>query len=97
VIRVRDGGVRLVDWDTTMMAPRERDLRMVLDEERTGWDEYRAEVGPVSLNGQALELYGLRWDLTDIAIYVSGFRRAHELTDDTAACWKHLSGYLARL
>jgi aminoglycoside phosphotransferase (APT) family kinase protein len=40
VIRDPRGGVYLVDWDTTLIAPRERDLRMVLDRELTGWDEY---------------------------------------------------------
>jgi hypothetical protein len=32
VIREPRGGVHLVDWDTTRIAPRERDLHMVLDD-----------------------------------------------------------------
>ena len=51
----RDRGCRgdrwLVDWDTTLIGPRERDLWMVLDDNRAGWDEYREVMGPVlSLN-----------------------------------------------
>ena len=37
----------LVDWDTTLIGPRERDLWMVLDDDRTGWDEYREVMGSV--------------------------------------------------
>lgn len=97
VIRNRARGVLLVDWDTTMIAPRERDLRHVLDEERTGWDEYLsfgAFAGPVALNEQAMELYRHWWNLTDIAIYVAAFRRPHTVTEDAAASWQHLTGYL---
>jgi spectinomycin phosphotransferase len=37
VIRDPKSGVHLVDRDTTLIAPRERDLRMVLDDELSGW------------------------------------------------------------
>jgi spectinomycin phosphotransferase len=36
VMRVTAGGLRLVDWDATMVGPRERDLWIVLDRDRTG-------------------------------------------------------------
>ena len=42
VIRDAGGGLVLVDWDTTLVAPPERDLWMTLDADLTGWDEYRA-------------------------------------------------------
>lgn len=96
VIRDPRGGVYLVDWDTTLIAPRERDLRMVLDRELTGWDEYVAVVAAVPLNQDAIELYGRWWDLADIAIYTGLFRRPHERTEDTIKSWESLAEYLPR-
>lgn len=91
VIRDRHGAIQLVDWDTTLVAPRERDLHMVLDEDLTGWDEYRELAGEVSLDDDALQLYRRWWHLADIAVFVAGFRRAHERTEDTVASWDILA------
>jgi spectinomycin phosphotransferase len=96
VMRDRLGGVHLVDWDTTLLAPRERDLRMVLDRELTGWDEYVAVAGAASLNQEAIELYRRWWDLAEIGIYIELFRRAHERTEDTIKSWESLAEYLPR-
>jgi spectinomycin phosphotransferase len=94
VIRDERGRLLLVDWDTTLVAPRERDLRMVLDQELTGWDEYLAVVGSVSLNERAMRLYRLWWDLADIGIFIERFRRPHEPTEDMVASWNALTDYL---
>ena len=96
VIRDPQGGVHLVDWDTTLIAPRERDLQMVLDEHLTGWEEYVAVTGHVSLNQEAIQLYRSWWDLADISIFVDLFRRPHERTEDTAASWKNLAECLRK-
>jgi spectinomycin phosphotransferase len=87
--------VDLVDWDTTLITPRERDLRTVLDDELSAWDEYIGTAGDVTLNQQAIELYCRWWDLADIAIFVDLFRRRHERTEDMVASWRALSGNLA--
>lgn len=97
VIRDERGGLHLVDWDTTLLAPRERDLRMVLDDDRTGWEEYVAVAGPATLDEDALELYRRWWDLTEIALYTDLFRRPHEETEDTSASWTYLGEYLRAL
>jgi spectinomycin phosphotransferase len=94
VIRDPQGGVHLVDWDTTLTAPCERDLRIVLDRELTGWDEYVAVAGAASFNQEAIELYRRWWDLADIGIYTALFRRPHERTEDTTASWENLAEYL---
>jgi Phosphotransferase enzyme family len=95
VIRDRQGAVQLVDWDTTLIAPRERDLHMVLDEDLTGWDEYTEIAGAVALNHDALKLYRWWWELADITVFVAGFRRPHERTEDTVASWEILARNLA--
>jgi len=76
-------GLHVVDWDTALLAPRERDLHMVLDDEDTGWDEYRAVAGAVTLDRDALRLYRELWDLSDIASFTVALRRRHERTADT--------------
>ena len=95
VIRDRQGALQLVDWDTTLIAPRERDLHMVLDEDLTGWHEYSEIPGGVTLNRDALKLYRWWWELADIAVFVAGFRRSHERTEDTVASWAILARNLA--
>jgi spectinomycin phosphotransferase len=88
------GGLRLVDWDTTLIAPRERDLLMVLDEKLTGWDEYSSVVGDVPLDQEALELYRRWWDLSDIAVFLALFRRPHEENENTVASFEVLRSNL---
>ena len=85
---------RRLDWDTTLIAPRERDLRMVLDDDLTGWSEYSAHAGAASFDQEALRLYRRSWDLADIGIFVAGFRQPHERTEDAAASWDSLADYL---
>ena len=85
----------LVDWDTTLVAPRERDLWHVLDEELTGWEEYRAAAGDVELDPEALEHYRRRWELADIAAFVADVRRPHEADENTAASFGFLRAYLS--
>ena len=91
VIRDPEGGLHLVDWDTTLIALRERDLHAVLDEDLTSWQEYSEHAGPASLNQDALKLYRWWWNLADIAVFVAEFRRPHERTEDTVASWEILA------
>jgi spectinomycin phosphotransferase len=94
VMREPDGGLRLVDWDTALVAPRERDLWMTLDTDMAGWDEYRGVIGAVNLEERALHLYRERWALAEICAYVAEFRQPHEETEDTRASWRELGEYL---
>lgn len=88
------GERRLVDWDTTLVGPRERDLWMVLDAGLAGWDEYREVTGDAPLNREALHLYRERWALAEICEYVAEFRRPHDETAGTRASWDVLGEYL---
>jgi spectinomycin phosphotransferase len=95
VMRDVRGGLQLVDWDTTLMGPRERDLWMIVDADLTGWDEYREVLGSVRLSEDALGLYRERWALAEICVYVAEFRRPHDETEDTRASWEELVEYLS--
>jgi len=96
VIRGDDDALYLVDWDTTLIAPRERDLRMVLDADSTGWDEYVAVAGEASVNEVAIKLYRLWWDLSEIVTYTDLFRRPHGRTADTVASWEYFLASLPK-
>jgi spectinomycin phosphotransferase len=83
VIRDESGGLFLVDWDTVELAPRERDLWMVVDPDLDS-----------DLDERALRLYRNRWALADVAEFVHLFREPHEQTADTVIAWDALAGYL---
>ncbi len=96
VIVVPDGSRLLVDWDTALVAPRERDLLFVLDERLTGWDAYTSTAGHVELDREALDLYGRRWALGDIGMFAADVLRPHEEDENTTASFGFLRGYLER-
>ncbi|MDP9333052.1 MAG: aminoglycoside phosphotransferase family protein [Actinomycetota bacterium] len=88
-----DGGLMLVDWDTTLLAPPERDVWTLADGDPQVVDLYEATTGVV-LFEETLALYRLRWDLTEISIYVGQFQRPHRDTTDTSMSWAGLNDYL---
>lgn len=90
ILRDGRGSLALVDWDTVKIAPRERDLWMVLGPNERGRSDYVSTAGPCVLDEHALRLYRSRWALADVAEFVNVFRRAHEETEDTVASWGYL-------
>jgi len=86
-------GLVLVDWDTTLLAPPERDLWHLADQDRSLLPRYTAATG-TQIDDQALTLYRLWWDLAEIAGYLTLFRSAHEHTADTRESWNNLKEYL---
>jgi spectinomycin phosphotransferase len=88
------GGTWLVDWDTTLLGPPERDLWMILDADRSGWDEYREATGAGRLDEELFALYRERWALAEICEYAAELRNPHGETDDTRASWRILGEYL---
>ena len=70
-----DGGWVLIDWDTALLAPAERDLWSVDPGDGSVFDAYAAATG-VTPDRERLDLYRVRWDLADLAVYVGGFRAA---------------------
>jgi len=99
-------GRRLVDWDTTQLAPPERDLwllttePLILTADTPSAEQnhellarYTAATGrPVSPT--ALALYRLWWTLADIVVYTSDLGRPHAPGGDAAAALTHLASYL---
>ena len=70
------GGWVLIDWDTALVAPPERDLWSLDPGDGSILDAYASLTG-VTLQPLLLDLYRLRWDIADIAVDVSRFRRPH--------------------
>ena len=70
-MRTKDGW-RLIDWETARLAPPERDLWLLGGDLRA----YTAITG-VEVRPELLELFELRWRLTDLALDAERFRRPH--------------------
>lgn len=83
----------LIDWDTTLIAPPERDLWMVLDGGPTTATTYEARTG-IRPRAAVLEMYRMHWDLMEIAGYLTLFRAPHSDTADASESWKNLVDYL---
>jgi len=88
-----DTGIVLIDWDTLLRAPPERDLWSLHVEDPEVLDVYRTLTGRV-IDQDALQLYRLRWDLTEVCLYVTQFRRPHQYSEDTTEAWEALQHHL---
>lgn len=86
-------GVVLIDWDTTLLAPPERDLWMLLEEDSLIAEQYTARTC-VAVEPEVVQLYRLWWDLCEIALYTAELRAAHIDSDDTVTAWRNLCTYL---
>lgn len=86
-------GVVLIDWDTLLIAPRERDLWSLIKEDPAVRDSYEDKAG-VTLDDDALAFYSMWWDLTEVSLYVGDFRQPHDDTDDTRVAWRSLKHHL---
>ena len=90
VIRTNDG-LRVIDWDTTLLAPPERDLWMLLPRSgRNALTQQYADITGHAVNEDLLSLYALWWDLCEIGIYLAEFRAAHTDTEDSRVAWQGL-------
>jgi spectinomycin phosphotransferase len=83
----------LIDWDTALIAPPERDLWMVVTESGAERRLYTEATGH-EVNDDVVTLYGLWWDLSEIAGYISWFRLPHVARADTETGWRSLNHYL---
>lgn len=80
----------LIDWDTVALAPPERDLWLVTNGADEAAMRYTSATGR-DIDGAALSMYRLAWDLTDIALFTKLLRSRHRHTADTEAAWLSLT------
>jgi aminoglycoside phosphotransferase (APT) family kinase protein len=82
-------GWRLIDWDTVLVSPPERDLWLIEPGDGSIFTAY-AEATGVLVRPSTIMLFQLRWALADIAVEVRRFRRPHTGTQDDAEGWEIL-------
>ena len=90
------GGWVLIDWDTALVAPPERDLWNLDPGDGTILDAYATATGVVP-QPLLLDLYRLRWDITDIAMDVGRLRQPHAGNAEDAKCWELVSSLIKRV
>jgi spectinomycin phosphotransferase len=91
-VLVAADGYRLVDWDTVLVAPPERDLGMVGGGQDV-LDAYSAATG-VTVRREAMDLYRIWFDLSEISGYIRGFYEPHVQSTDSAESWRNLTHFL---
>ena len=87
-------GRMLIDWDTALIAPPERDLWMLLGASGSAVPPVYSPARIVDVSRDVLDLYRMLWDLMEIAGYIAFFRSPHSETADAAESWKNLSTYI---
>ena len=88
-------GWMLIDWDTVLVAPPERDLWSLDPGDGSVLRGY-AEATGVTPRPSVLELYRIGWDLADIAVIVSRFRLPHPGNEDDDKSWYGLRSLIAQ-
>ena len=86
-------GLVLVDWESALMAPPERDLWALAETDPGLLDAYSAATG-TAIDTGALALYRMWYDLAEISLYIRWFRSSHGDTADAAEGWQNLRYYL---
>ncbi|GAB3419958.1 phosphotransferase [Flindersiella endophytica] len=95
VLRTPDGRLRLIDWDSAMLAPRERDLAALEEDGPSDYlAAYQEHAGPVGPRPEAIEMYHLWWALAEISGYVQLFREPHTDSLDSEQSWLNLNQYV---
>jgi hypothetical protein len=92
-IVVNDGGLHLIDWESARLAPPERDLWSLTQEDPSIVDRYAITAGRV-VNLDAVNFYRLWYDLFEIGGYLRLFRQPHADDSDTAESWRNLQYFL---
>jgi len=88
VIRT-DAGHVLVDWDTVALAPRERDLWMLVGDTADDIAGYSDATGRCP-DPLALDFFRLTWDLADLAAFTHVLRSPHAHSADTVKAYDAL-------
>ena len=89
-------GWMIVDWDTLLIAPPERDLWRLAQSGDAVLRDYADATGTTPKE-RLVDLYGVRWDLAEIASFAAEFRRPHQDTEDSRKALEILRSVLGRL
>jgi spectinomycin phosphotransferase/16S rRNA (guanine(1405)-N(7))-methyltransferase len=89
-------GWLLIDWDTVLLAPPERDLWDLDPGDGSVLAAYAGATGVTPLPSM-LELYRIRWDLADLCADFSRLRGPHAGSEDDQMCWDILRSLVARI
>ena len=95
VMETSEGWV-IVDWDTVLIAPPERDLWRLAQGGGSVLRVYADATGGAP-NEWLVDLYGVRWDLAEIASFAAELRKPHEDTEDTRRAFDVLHSIVGRL
>lgn len=87
------GGMVLVDWESVLLAPPERDLWHFGAQDQSVLIRYAAATG-VEIDHAVLATYRLWYDLFEIAGYLRLFHAPHVASADTAESWRNLVHFL---
>jgi spectinomycin phosphotransferase len=87
-------GWRLIDWDTALVAPPERDLWHLATAETLAAYEEATGVRP---EPEMLDLYRIRWDLKDLSEEAHRFSRPHTGDPNDDEGWEILCDIIGRL
>ena len=89
VMRTGNGHV-LVDWDTVALAPRERDLWLLVEGDAEDLAIYTDATG-YDIDHDAVDFFRLAWDLNDLAEYLNVLRSPHRESEDTLSDYEGLT------
>lgn len=89
-------GFIIIDWDFAQFAPPERDLWFLAETDHSVLPAYTETTG-IGIDNAALTLFGMGYDLADIAEDICLFRGRHDDTEDTARSWENLEYFLRRI
>ncbi len=89
-------GWMIVDWDTALVAPPERDLWRLAQGGGSVLREYADATGTLP-DERLFDLYAIRWDLADVASFAAELRGPHEDTEDSRKALEILRSVVGRL
>ena len=85
-----DSDLLLIDWDTVLLASPERDLWTIVGNDPAALASYQATTAGYTPDPGAMELFRIRWQLADLAVYVRSFRGPHGDSFDEQLAWREL-------
>lgn len=91
-----NGRLHLIDWDTTALAPPERDVCLIAAASNEGIDRYQQATGR-ELDPAVITRYRLRWYLDDLGSAIRMFRNPHHDNADTQRWLRALEPQLGNL